>query len=415
MAAGIVFPAVGYLHPFLRQDGVFAGIEGGGFGPVGRIGRLVAVEIGQDQLDITAIAHGAIGGHAGDGDAIIGLGAKAVVVKAVDRRVDDCRRVELIEPAARRLLHARRHIFPPRLVGGDAQALGGLDGVAVLDEALPALPREFVVVADADKRKVGAGVLDVGVVDVRLIDVAVAGKRGRHVEIADLARVGNAAEIIDGAGIAVRHLIGIFDDLIDKVAEMQDEAEFTVGGRLFVLPDHAAIGVLRAFIDAVAGHEGEADGARIRSGWGGDGAADAAACAGIVREAVPVLGGRSQPADQGAARPVGRRQYGHARGGDDVAEIRIARHFDGQLVAVALLKRPPGPQDDAVIVGIARSDALRIEGAILAPCDARCRGAPGPDCVDAEGCRARQELPPIHITVPADYPGTLRPTDSESS
>ncbi len=226
------------------------------------------MEIGEDELDIAAVTHGAIGRHAGDGDAVIDLSPEAVVVEGVDRRVDDDGRVELIEPASRRLLHARRHIFPPCLVGGDAQPLGGFDRVAVLDEALPALPREFVVVADADEGEMGAGVLDVGVVDMRLINVAVAGKRGRHVEIADLARVGNAAEVVDGARIAVRHLIRVFDDLIDKVPEVEHEAELTIGRRVLILPDHAAIGVLRAFVDAVARHEGEAHRPWIRRARG---------------------------------------------------------------------------------------------------------------------------------------------------
>ena len=129
-----------------------------------------------------------------------------------------------------------------------------------------------------------------------------------------------------------------------------------------------------------------------------------------------MLGRRSQTADQGAARPVGGRQNGHARAGDDMGEAGIARHLDGQLVAVALVKRPPGPQDDAVIVGIARSDALRVKRPVLAPCDARRGGFAGPDRIDTQCGRARQELPPIHITVPASYYlVSLRRVENESS
>ena len=40
------------------------------------------------------------------------------------------------------LRHPRRDVFPPRLVGRDAQRLGRLYLGAILDEALPALPGE---------------------------------------------------------------------------------------------------------------------------------------------------------------------------------------------------------------------------------------------------------------------------------
>ena len=80
-----------------------------------------------------------------------------------------------------------------------------------------------------------------------------------------LRAVGNPADVVDGSVVAVRHLLGIFDDLVDEVAEVQHEAEPLIGGRALVLPDHAAIRVLRALVDALARDEGEADRARIVS------------------------------------------------------------------------------------------------------------------------------------------------------
>ena len=62
---------------------------------------------------------------------------------------------------------------------------------------------------------------------------------------------------------AARNFIGIFDHLIDEVAEMQDETEALVLGRTLILPEHPPVGVLRPLIDTLAGHEREADGARI--------------------------------------------------------------------------------------------------------------------------------------------------------
>jgi methionine synthase II (cobalamin-independent) len=145
-----------------------------------------------------------------------------------------------------------------------------------------------VVVADAHERKMRARVLDVGIVDMCAIDMAIAGEVGRHVEIAHLAAVRNAATVVDGARIAVRHLVGIFDDFVDEVAQMEHEAQFAIGRRALVLPDHPTKGVLRAFVDAVARHEGEANGARVARTRGGDRAPDSAAGAPVVGEAVPI-------------------------------------------------------------------------------------------------------------------------------
>ena len=290
-----------------------------------------------------AVAQRAIGGHAADSGAVVGLGAEPMIVVRVDRRARHRRRAELIESGARGLADARRYIFPPRLIGGDAQRLRGLDLAVVLDEALPALPREFMVIADADEREPGAGVLDVGIVDMRAIDMAIAGEVGRHVEIVHFAAVGNAAKIVDRARIPVRHLVGIFDNFVDEVAKMKDKAQLAVGRRALVLPDHPAKGVLGALVDAVARHEGEADGARVARARGGDRAPDPAAGAAVIGEAVPIGRRRQEAAHQRAAGPVGRRQDRRACPGNDAAEIRISRHFHRQCPPLALVEWPSGP------------------------------------------------------------------------
>jgi len=208
------------------------------------------MEVGEDQIDVLAVAHRAIGSHAADGGAIVGLVAEPMIVQRADRRALHRRRAKLLKLGARGLADARRNIFPPRLIGGDAQRLRGLDLAAVFDEALSALPREFVIIADAHERKMRARVLDVGIVGMRAIDMAIAGEVGRHVKIAHLASVGNAAKVVDCARIAVRHLVGIFDDFVDEVAQMEHEAQLSIGRRALVLPDHPAKGVLGAFVDA---------------------------------------------------------------------------------------------------------------------------------------------------------------------
>ncbi len=233
---------------------------------------------------------------------------------------------------------------------------------------------------------------------MRAIDVAVTGKGGRHMEVADLARIGNMTKVVDRARVPMRDLFRIFDDFVDEVAEMKDEAQLAVGSGAFVLPDHPAIGVLRAFVDAVARHEGEADGAWIGCARGRDRSPDAAACAAAVGEAVPVGRRRKQPADERAARPVGRRQYRHTGGRDDMLERIIQRHLDDQRVAFARREWPAGPQDHAVVVGITRCDPLRIECPVLTPRGRgrRRRGSGRPDGHDAKCRAARQELPPVH-------------------
>src|SRR5690349_17543663 len=99
----------------------------------------------------------------------------------------DCRCGKALQSWAGRLGDARRDIFPPRLVGCDPKLLRGLNLVVVFDEALPSLPREFVIIADAYERPVCASVLDIDIADVRTIDRPVAFKRGRHMKIPHLA------------------------------------------------------------------------------------------------------------------------------------------------------------------------------------------------------------------------------------
>src|SRR4051794_29605494 len=111
-----------------------------------------------------AVSHGAIRRHRSDRGAVVGLVAKAISVELWDRRLFHLRRSELIEARPRCLGHPRGDVFPPCLVSRDAQRLGRLYYLgAVLDEALPALPGEFVIVADAHEWEIRARVLDIGI------------------------------------------------------------------------------------------------------------------------------------------------------------------------------------------------------------------------------------------------------------
>ena len=158
-----------------------------------------------------------------------------------------------------RFVYARRDVFPPCLVCRYAQALSWLGlSSRIFDEALPAQPRELVVVADADEGKPRTGVLDVRVGDVRAIHHAIAVERGRHVEISNLSPLGNAPDVVDRAVVATRHLVWVFDHFIDEVAEVEHESKPLICRSAAVFPDHSAKRVLRPFIDALARDERKA-------------------------------------------------------------------------------------------------------------------------------------------------------------
>src|SRR5215831_4066269 len=107
-------------------------------------------------------------------------------------------------------------------------------------------------------------------------------------EFAGLTAIGNPADLVDRAVVPRRQLVGIFDDLINEITEVENETELIGGHRALILKDHAPIAVELAFIHALAADEGEIDRPRIVRQGRGDGAADAATVALFIDEAVPV-------------------------------------------------------------------------------------------------------------------------------
>ena len=99
---------------------------------------------------------------------------------------------------------------------------------------------------------------------------------------------GMRADLVDGAVVTGLDLLRVLDDLVDEVAEVQDEPELVLGRGALVLEDHPAIGVELAFIDVLAADEGEVDGARIVGGRRGHRSPDAAAVSVRIGEPVPV-------------------------------------------------------------------------------------------------------------------------------
>src|SRR6185437_8830850 len=139
-------------------------------------------------------------------------------------------------------------------------------------------------------------------------------------EVAGFAAVGDPANVVDGAIVARRYLVGIFDDLINEITEVENETELIGGRRALIFKDHPAIGIELAFIHALTTDKGEIDGSWIVRRGRGDRPADAATVPLCIGETVPVDAGRFEMTDQHARRPIRFRRDGRGRFGDDAAE-----------------------------------------------------------------------------------------------
>src|ERR1051325_9158348 len=113
-------------------------------------------------------------------------------------------------------------------------------------------------------------------------------------EFAGLAAIGNPADVVDRAVVPRRQFLGIFDHLINEIAEVENETELIGGRRPLILKDHPAIAVELAFIKALAADKGEIDRPWIVRQRRGDRPADAATVPLLIGEAVPVDARRLQ-------------------------------------------------------------------------------------------------------------------------
>jgi hypothetical protein len=362
-----------------------------------RLGAERAV-VGEDQIDVLAPSEGAVDLQAPDRREVSLLQAQSVGVELAERRVGDGGGREAVPPRGARLDHPRRLIFEPGLVGRDLPRLGGPDASEVL-LALPSLPRELVVVPDVDAGPAGAGVQEVRIGEIAAVERAVVLDRGRDVEVGDLLAVRIADDV---AQAPVVHPLGpvlrIPDGLVDEVPEMEHEAQPFGLGALLVLEDHPPVGVASALGDVLAAHERETDGVVVAGGGSGERAADAAAEALLVGEAVPVDAPGTEARGEHPAGPVRLGGDRDLRPCGDVVEARIF----GDL-QVKDLRRPArpvrrggpaGPEQHAVRLGIAGGHALGIEVSPLGPRGLRGTGEDrGPGEHGSQRRRALDRLP----------------------
>src|SRR6476660_377399 len=123
-------------------------------------------------------------------------------------------------------------------------------------------------------------------------------------EVAAFTAIGNPANVIDRAVVSRLHFVGIFDDLIDEITEVENEPELIGGRRSLILKDHPAIAVELTFVEALAADEREIDRPWIVRQRRGDRPADAATVSLSIGEAVPVDARRLEMTDQHARRPI---------------------------------------------------------------------------------------------------------------
>ena len=106
-----------------------------------------------------------------------------------------------------------------------------------------------MIVPDRHERPAGPRILQVRIGEIAAIDGAIAVDGQRIMELADLAAIGDARDLVDRAVVAGLHFLGILDDLVDEVAEVEHETELVLRRRALVLEDHPAVGVELAFVD----------------------------------------------------------------------------------------------------------------------------------------------------------------------
>src|SRR5580704_14087945 len=88
-------------------------------------------------------------------------------------RIDNWRRIELIERWSTRFVQPRRLVFEKCLIRSHPPRLRRTIHTSKLLQALPANPAEFMVVPHGHKRPTGARILQVRIVEITAVDGAI--------------------------------------------------------------------------------------------------------------------------------------------------------------------------------------------------------------------------------------------------
>ena len=210
-------------------------------------------------------------------------------IELLNRRIDHFRRFKFIQPRPARFYDPRRLILEPGLIRSHFLGLRRPHFSIKHLKALPAEPAIFMVIPHADEGPTRPRILQIGIVKIGAVNGAIVIQRRRDVKIVNLLAMLVANDVAQFSIVhALRTIFRIPDDLVNEIAQVQNEIEPLVFGRAQVFEDHAPIRVLRALIRVLATDEGEPDRARIIVGRRRDGAADATAIAAAVAKAIPI-------------------------------------------------------------------------------------------------------------------------------
>ena len=211
------------------------------------------------------------------------------------------------------------------------------------------------------------------------INGAVISHIGWNVTIADLFAMFVADDVAKRTAVhALRPILRVPDDFIDKVAQMKHEAEPVLFSSALVFEDHSPVGVLGSMVGILAGDKGKAHWPSIVICRGCTGSPHSSAIAIFIREAIPVRARWFQTTSQHSASPV--RGFGNRclRSRNDPVEGFIFGDLDPEFIRKLFVWRTSRPQKNAVAVRIPGGDALRIEVAAFVPRNsgATCIGLP---------------------------------------
>src|SRR5215468_1510375 len=227
-----------------------------------------------------------------------------MLIENCDRGILNLRWAENFERGTTALHHSRWLILKKCLVGCDLARLRRTRFIVEHLQGLPSLPAELMVVPHRNKGPARARVLQVWIMQVTAVHSAVVIDRDRDVEVVNLLSLRIANEFLDLAVVVSGAVLRVPDQLVDEVAQVQDEAEAVLLRNALILEDHSSVRVLRSEVRVLTTDKREVYGSRIAIGRRGDGSPEAAAETFGIGKAIPIDLGWLQSADQHPTGPI---------------------------------------------------------------------------------------------------------------